>query len=417
MPEATNLYAAYLTWLADNWSKARLARIVEPRGSHKGESLYTDAAIEALAERYSKLENYTDSVGSSLKNSLSTVLQPYLPPQQTKIGIYFRDWPVPCFDRKAALAPVECGGAVVPANIMCGAIERVLSNERRYVTLSRGLRAAHEVVKSLDRECPDDFEVYVLGCVVGDLVKLQALFKGVDGSDFQKSLSKRSCHSWGMYEFAGNVFAEELNMLQLKTVIGFGSESVWKPALESMKNVWRIHIVKDNKVMGVPNSDLKFYLLPHPQAFGGALQRCIRLVTGVEIDLEPLSTDNPEADLDLESNSIQSDNPLYTVVEDWIEEQFGGWDVEPHHANGVGLRTFKPEGKKRGAIYGSTPRGRYLVFRCLNRDKWLLPDAVPGFRIKRGNDNRYGTDDRLWVHIPKDADLSMLNSLLLDWKS
>jgi hypothetical protein len=406
-----NPYGTYQKWLTDTWSIKNLESIVETRGKNNGKKLYTVEAVSKLADRYGALDNYTDSVGLSLRSSLSTVLQPYLPPQPTKIGIYFRDWPVPCCDRKTGLAPEECGGAVVPTHIMSDSIGHLFQRESLYVTLSRGLRAAHEIAKKQSQV--GDFPTFVRNSVVGDLVKIQALFKNVDGALFDGALSKRSCHTWGMYEFAGRLFAQEIEQLQLTIVIGFGSEYVWQSALESMKKDWCIHIAKKNVVVGAQGSNKTFYLLPHPMAFGDALQKAIRSIAGMEVDLIPLSTDNLVDDLDLDANSKCPNESYFTFIEDWLEQFFGGWDDEPHHANGNGMRTFKPEGRKRGAIYGKptkSAKGRTLVFRCNNREKWLAPNALPGIRIKAGK------DDRVHVYIPDGTDLSALAPLIMDWK-
>jgi len=190
---------AYELWLTKTWAPERLQTIVERRGRHRGERLYTEAAVTALSDAYSRLNNWTPAVGTSLTVLLSTVLRPYLPEDQPRVGIFFRDWPVPCKD-KPAFAPEERGAAPVPADIMAGSIERVFASDRpAYATLRRGFNAGFSVARHLGFDEGPDLESFVRKCVVGDLVKIQALFAREDGSPFKDSLSKSSCHSRGMY--------------------------------------------------------------------------------------------------------------------------------------------------------------------------------------------------------------------------
>jgi hypothetical protein len=378
--------------------------------------------MSSLAAAYEDLTGWTPQVGQSLSDLLATVLHPFLPSPQftpSRFGIFFRDWPVPCMD-KLGFAPEERGAAKVPADIMSGSVDRVFENGgTRYATLRRGFVAAHAVARHLRDEADPDLERFVRSCVVGDLVKLQAPFCGMGGERFEGALSKRSCHSWGMYGFAGPLFSEELDILDLRFVVGFGARSPWAAALQSLKLAgWQVHIPTDGsgnrldvRLPAKPLSGRHFVLLPHPQAYGHALNRAVRVVIGSECILPPppipdeVEEDGPDRP-DPRPHRAPPPEAFYARIEDWLEAHFGAWEIEPHHANS--MRSFKPQGKRCGAIYGRTPRGRKLVFICSEQEKWA--NTPTGFRISRGDQRR------IVVHIPDDADLSALNAVLDDWE-
>jgi hypothetical protein len=405
----------YHAWLAGAWSRERLATVVETRGRRRGELLYTDMHVGALSDAYSRLGRWTPAVGESLEAVLTTVLRPYHPERPPRVGIFFRDWPIPCEDSEG-FAPEERGAAPVPPDIMAGSIDRAYGDRGpSYVTLRRGFNAGYAVARHLGFDDGDDVERFVRTCVVGDLVKIQALFRDINGSPFVDALSKRSCHSWGMYAFAGEAFAEEVDLLDLSLVIGFGSRQTWARALEALRRKgWNVEVPTPGSgpVPTIDSSpgigDRRFILLPHPQAWGWALERAVAVVTGKMVRLpEPPRPSDVDPD---EPRVRQKEGApmdlFYARIEEWLQNHFGDWDIEPRDL--PTMRSFRPEGRLSGAIYGRTPRGRKLVFHCHNRDNWL--GKIGGFRVAPDKGRRVA------VYIEDDRDLSALDALIQDWE-
>jgi hypothetical protein len=401
----------YLAWLGTTWGAERLATIAEPRGKRRGERLYTDVSVAALAEAYARLPG-APAVRESLAEVLTNVLRPRIPGGRPRVGIYFRDWPIPCTD-KPAFAPEERGDARVPPDIMARSIDRAFARGGgRYRTLHGGFDAAHAVARHLGWEVECGVEGFVRGAVVGDLVKIQALFRGANGTPFEAALSKSSCHSWGMYEFAGTAFAEELDLLGLSLVFGYGSPVLWGRALtELQKRKWRVVVASSpdaaQEASSAPDRR-RFILLPHPRARGSALKRAVEAFTG-EVRRSGGASDPhlavPQA---ARANAHEPVAPdvFYAAIEAWLERGLGGWEVPPHDRKQ--FRSFRPVGRLSGAIYGRTHDRRKLVFHCRNRERWI--GNVSGYRVEPGEGRR------VEVFIPDDRNLSSLDELLKDWE-
>ncbi len=280
--------AEYLTWLRSEWRLEALAGIADGRGLRESRP-YTPAAMADRASRYRNLRRWTESVGLSLDAMLTTIIEPYVPERRSGVGIFFLDWPCPCESPDLTLADEERGAAIVPADITTRSIPRVLADENpAYRTLRSGFRQA-KVVEAHVRGTPGEaLDGFVRGCVVGDLVKLQAMLDGETGGPFEAELRKRSCHFPNMYRFAGPLLAAELEHLNLTLVVGFGSAARWSAALTSLRaRNWQVHVPADGRgrvIHGaIPSGSVTgslFVLLPHPQAQGGALQRAMQVLTG-----------------------------------------------------------------------------------------------------------------------------------------
>jgi hypothetical protein len=283
--------STYEKWLRAAWSKARLAAIVEPRGRQRGRSLYSRVELDELVQKYSKLSGSTAASRESLRTALDTILTPYIPKSPNGVGVYLREWPLPCGVSQPAIAPEERGDAVVPSNIMSGAVERVIAKPTLYRTMHDALSAASRVSRHFGMHTHSSLESFARGAVVGDLVKVQALYADIGGKRFTADLGKRSCHTLGMYQFAGRLLPDELELLGVEFVVAFASQVFWGPAREALAECgWITYRPVDGTGKPLPSREAflpprksgkrgpTFILLPHPQARGNALEKGVEAV-------------------------------------------------------------------------------------------------------------------------------------------
>jgi hypothetical protein len=261
----------YLGWLRTVWASKNWEHLPG----------YSRLKVADLAQRYSHLSKPEAAEGllASFASYHDEVLEPWIGsaffgPERPRIGVYLREYPLPCLDRKEKrLRPGHGGTQKLPVNVMGESIQAVLDGSSAYKTLRGALDGALKIVQAefgLDFE--DDLEEFAKHTVFADWVRPFAMFMTPMGDEFPERLSKSSWHRREMYEFGSSLFAEEIGTtrLNLDIVIVMGLGMFEYPAAKLKDcTVWpprsgRRFMTLTTRPASWPEGSRKVLVLPHP---------------------------------------------------------------------------------------------------------------------------------------------------------
>jgi hypothetical protein len=382
----------YLRWLRDEWA------------GDKWEHLpgYSPAKVGTLAQEYAKFEKPEKSC---LKESFGTyhteVLEPWVGSKffsgaRPRIGLYLREYPLPCLDRTSGLLPGHAGLERLPATVMDESVRAVLDGNLAYRTIDRALVCCLAIVETtFGVSFAKNLHDFVEHVVFADWVRPFAMFKNHHGAAFDGKLSKRSWHRREMYEFAGPLFATEVGSerLDLDIIIvmgldmfqhGFahlGKYAVWPP-LSGPK----FHTLRGPPDQGWKSSRPRLLVLPHPAAreFDDALER-------LGVDVESDAKERQSALLDDLSSRLREIIPTEVIT---LRKRF---------------RRFSPHG--RPSIYLHLQKSRIIFKTTLTRhdtvqwvENWVKQQKPFEWRRPEKNNN-------ICIGIPNSVSVEAVDAL------
>jgi hypothetical protein len=206
----------YRRWLSRVWS------------AREWETLpgYSRDEVRARRDRYLEMRKAGAGLAPSFDAYHDEVLQPWVGEEffssRPRVGIYLREFPLPCLDRTPGLLPGHEGRSALPAEVMRESVEAVMSGNRAYRTVAGALEGSRKVLETCFGLELSSLEEMMSRVVFADWVRPFAMFSDDGGGEFEQELSKRSCHTKEMYELAGKKFAEELEVLSLDLVVVMG---------------------------------------------------------------------------------------------------------------------------------------------------------------------------------------------------
>jgi hypothetical protein len=290
----------YRAWLEENWTFERFRAFCEKHGHAKAARAYAPEELAELGRQYGKLDPRSTGLPFSLAAYWSILTYPAFGPffwsSPIKIGLFFREFPLPMWDGtiERSRCPQGCdlffGQESLPPDIMRQEVDHVSHGHKGYKTLIGGLEVTRKLLAGLfgidSIDVPD-------GIVVSDIVKRFAPFDN-RGRPFKGGLSKQSTHQREMFYFAASLFVEEITEhFGLRYVFILGASKNPKGRINRMlrsaeEKGWQIYqplpVYEPWSNRPQWASGRSIIALPHPGAWGGALEKAVRIALGGEPD-------------------------------------------------------------------------------------------------------------------------------------
>jgi hypothetical protein len=279
----------YLRWLRKKW--------VGNEWKHLDG--YARDKVQARAQRYADFGKESKGLKQSFNSYHTQVLEPWVGSKffsgaRPRIGLYLREYPLPCLDRTRGLLPGHAGRTKLPTSVMDESVREVLRGNTAYRTIEWALKGCRDIVeRTFGERFAGDLSNFTDHVVFADWVRPFAMFKNFRGGEFDGKLSKSSCHTAEMYGFAGKLFVQEVGRnglnLDMIVVMGLGMSEYAVEYLPEY-DVWPHHDRAFRTLSGPPGQNWKdsrrrLLVLPHPivPQFSVALKR---LGADVESDVD-----------------------------------------------------------------------------------------------------------------------------------
>jgi hypothetical protein len=297
------MWGEFVQWLLDDAWQYDGWRELEVRRQGAVHHPYREDSLVALANAYEAFtggqQPWSEHLDTAIRTYPTHVLLPHLPQAWPKsglrVGVYFREYPLPTFlgaQPPGGLLAADAGDAPFHQNVMVHSVAQVQAGNAAYQTLRAGIDAARRVIGSVAGGNVDDNASFIDQIVVSDWVKLFSLFAHENATPFPSkhapNLSRQSVHASAMYRYAAPRFAEEVTaQLDLNFVVIFGPTNV-SPAVAALTAQGWTELRATNgngkPIVEAPpriefvQGQRYFIVLPHPGAMGDALNKALRFL-------------------------------------------------------------------------------------------------------------------------------------------